>query len=794
MRFRPVAAALSWLSRPAVRYWLSGAALLALSLAGLKVYAGYVDPIYAIDDWLAWPLLAICGYAGFANLAWLSAGNWLVCRVLGGRDLPILERVVLGAACGVVGFVEVWYVVGALGGYVPSVALLVMVALFALGARDLLALAREAERELRMAPPTSRFSLLLWAVGGALLLVIYLGILSPDALNYDSTWCHLTVAQDYAREGRIVPFPGDYNKTVPQLASMVHSWGFMVPGLTKPVLRWMLALHQEFALFVWTLAGVAATMRRMLGGERLSGSWVAFFLFPIIFVYDNGLGGAADHIAAFFALPGLLAAMRLLERPTWQSAVLMALPMAGGVLTKYQSVYWILPLLGLVGLKVLWRTVVMFRSGGERSERRALGWLWAALLVALPLLASPHFIKNWVYYRDPVYPLAQHLFRGARPTVDDAVFLINTQWTDMNWVPSGSALEKAWHALKLTLTFSFEPHYSFTKNFPAFGSLFTLLLPALLVIRRRGPKLLGAFVGMTTLFLWGYTYNVDRNLQIFLPILAATTGAILVEVWRLGWLSRLAIAPLLAFQLLWGADAIFYSSQERLRLAFDLIGSGYAGNAKQRFDRFRSAFIQLGEALPRDAVVMLHTSHVNLGIDRRLVLDWAGFQGLIGYSRVHTARELLEMYRGLGLTHVLWVPGERPAPSLQEDIVFHALAPSFQAPVSTAGGFRLQPLPKNAPAAEAPYTVVTFGATGYGSGVFPIQLLKTNEYIPVAQRKYAAAPRPVPEDEVELSRLGANAVVVGARAPLTPAQSAWLKRSFAQSVQYSGQHTIYLRK
>ena len=204
--------------------------------------------------------------------------------------------------------------------------------------------------------------------------------------------------------------------------------------------------------------------------------------------------------------------------------------------------------------------------------------------------------------------------------------------------------------------------------------------------------------------------------------------------------------------------------------------------------------IQLGEALPQDAVVMLHSSHVNLGINRRLVLDWAGFQGLIGYSRVHTARELLNMYRGLGLTHVLWVPGERPAPSLQEDIVFHALAPSFEAPVSTAGGFRLQPLPQAAPAPEPRYEVVIFGAQGYGSGVFPIELLKTNEYIPVSQRRYAAAPRPIPEDEAELAGLGAKAVVVGARAALTPAQSGWLKRSFAQSVQYSGQHTIYLRK
>ena len=36
------------------------------------------------------------------------------------------------------------------------------------------------------------------------------GAMSPDAINYDASWNHLVIAQDYAREGRIVPFPGDW--------------------------------------------------------------------------------------------------------------------------------------------------------------------------------------------------------------------------------------------------------------------------------------------------------------------------------------------------------------------------------------------------------------------------------------------------------------------------------------------------------------------------------------------------------------------------------------------------------
>jgi hypothetical protein len=318
------------------------------------------------------------------------------------------------------------------------------------------------------------------------------------------------------------------------------------------------------------------------------------------------------------------------------------------------------------------------------------------------------------------------------------------------------------------------------------------LLPMLLFIRNRRPKLLGAFVSMTALFFWGYTFNVDRNLQVFMPVLVATTAAILVELWRLGWLARLAAAPIVVFQVLWGADAVFYSSQDRIRSALELASSGYAGNAKTRFDRYRAPFVALGRALPRDATVLLHTSHLSLGIDRRLVLDWAGFQGLISYDGVRNLREMWQLYRNVGVTHVLYSPGERPAPSIQEEVLFQSFVRTLGSPVSTAGGFRLLGIPSQSPAAEASYRVLTLGLHGYGSGVFAIDQLSTNEYINPAKRQYASPSAPPPTTDEALEALAPDAVVVGAGASLSPVQSEFLRRRFVSVAQYSRQQTIYL--
>jgi hypothetical protein len=566
-----------------------------------------------------------------------------------------------------------------------------------------------------------------------------------------------------------------------------------VPGLKHPALRWMLSLHQEFALFLWTLAGVAAAARFMLRDQALRGAWVAFYLFPIIFVYDHNLGGAADHVAAFFALPGLVAAGRLLERLEPRRAVALAVCMAGGFLTKYQAFYWVLPLGLVVGVGWGWG-LLRLRAAPDPAERSALRWVPLWLGGCFTLLVLPHFLRNWVFYRDPLYPFAQQVFSGTRPRVDDAAFLFSNIFIDGRWVPGGSTWQRLLHALELALTFSFRPHYSFSGNVPVFGSLFTLLLPALLCVRQRLYPLLGAFVGMFTLVLWGYTFNVDRNLQIFMPLLVATTAALLVGTARLGRLAQVALAPLVLLQVVWGADAIFYSSKHRIAPSLDLITSGFSGTVATRFDCFLTKYVEIGKALPPDAKVLLHMSHIHLGIDRELVLDWAGYQGLISYSKLHNTRELAELYRSLGITHLLYTPGERPDSSIQGEVLFQSLVQWLGKPVAESGGLRLLRLPAELPPPTPPLRVLAFDQFGYGSGVFPIGSLHTMEELPGPKLWYDAPEAPLPANAEGLAALNADAVVVGASAALNRVQKKFIAHDFTLAARYGRRHSVYLRR
>jgi hypothetical protein len=509
------------------------------------------------------------------------------------------------------------------------------------------------------------------------------------------------------------------------------------------------------------------------------------------------MGGAADHFAAFFAVPMLLALFEVCRRFSAGSAALFATACAGCVLTKYQAVYLIAPL-GAV-LAVAWAvrvfSLVRAKRGASEAAQLALRPVLYAPLVVLgvgTLLVAPHFLKNWVFHGNPVYPFMMQTFTSSWPSVPGGHLLVPYIFTDDSWKPKGTPLEKIKHALELAVNFSWKPHYSFTKNFPVFGSLFTLMLPFLVAIRRPARIAVAALIGMGAIFAWAYTYNVDRNLQLVLPVLAVVTGALIVGAFRLGPIARIGVLPLVAFQLIWGGDAYFYSADDRIRSAINLIRSGYDGNAAHRFAGYRSNFRAIGQALPRDARVLLHGSHQSLGIDREIIQDWAGFQGFISYDGVRTPRELYALFRNRGITHVLYAPRERPAPSKQEEVLFYAFVTRHALPLGTFGGYRLLRMPESPPPLEPPYRVGTLGLRAYADGVYPIERLNTNEYLPQHLQRFASPSAGLVHTEAAISELDAVIVGSGTRPP-EPTASLLGKR-FTVAVEFSGNYSVYLRK
>jgi hypothetical protein len=718
-----------------------GRALGALALAGLAT-AGllrFVNELSPVRGWLALPLGILLAWQIVLNAAFLCGGFAIVRRLLP-VEMPVLERLCISVAAGVTAFYLSLYALGAVHLFRPWVAVVLPVIFLAVGAAPVVEWwrpQRSTGSSTVLAPPSTaplRGIPMAASIFGCLgVAVVYLGILSPAVINYDASWYHLPVAESYAREGRILPLDGNWHREYPHLANIVHTWGFLVPGLDQPALRWMMALHTELALFLWTLVGIAAGVRWMLRSERVRGSWAAFFLFPGVFVYDGNLSGAADHVLGFFPVPLMLLSSRAAGMSTNGGFLLWGAIAGAALMTKYQAVYFIAPL----GLFLV--AQVFERRRDVRPIDRRLIWPALALLGGFVAVAGPHFLKNVIFHGNPVYPFLQDWFTASHPTVRDAARFVENIAADRVWRAPPEVGRRIRESLELIFTFPFRPHYSFMANLPTLGFAFTLSLPLLLVVRARGRLVAGALVSLATLFVWASTYRVDRHIQTFLPLLVVTTSATLVAAWRLGVGARIGIAALVGAQLIWAGD-LYALGLERINTAVSLIASGREGRARTRFDGFFADQVAVGRALPRDAVILLHHWHPQLGFEHRVYLDWVGFQGVIDYREFVSARGLMARFRALGITHIVHLPGAFPSPYLSEMVLFESLAFEARGPKTRFGQFEVFPLPAAEPEARAELRVLVLGLGpgmgSYANGVYPVRALDNCDTLPASLQHF----------------------------------------------------------
>jgi hypothetical protein len=768
-------------------------AVAGLCLAGTAIYIAVVGARYPVKDWLFWSLLTLWSWCALLNAAWLSFGHLVVARWLRLDGLPTLEKLVMSAAVGLVGFTMAMYAAGAVGLFRPAFAVALPVAMILAGARPLWQLARRTLASHASAPVRPS-----WpggaavAAGAVCVVLLYLQCLTPEALNYDSRWYHLTVAQDYARAGRIIPFLADYNKGFPHLTSIVHTWGWLLPGLTDP-LRWMLALQTEFTIMLWTLAGVGAAIAWFVGRTHIRGAWAAYFLFPGIFVYDYNIGGSADHFLGFFALPLVLAAVHAVDLSPRRS-VLIGIVAAGAVLTKFQAIYLIVPVALFLGIRWL-RLEIRRLSEGECSRRRRL-WQGPVLVLGVGLLCTlPHFLKNWFFYGNPMYPFLVDLFPGTHPRQPDSAFLVTNLLSDDPMKPKGTLLVRVVDALGLAFTYSFQPHSPFAKNFPVLGSLYTLLLPVIPFLRRR-RLWIGALIGFGAILTWASIYIVDRYTQAFIPILAAVAGATILCAWELGILARAGLVVLVGMQIVWGGDAPFYSAFERIVDSMDMIRSGYEGKAETRFDKYLRSQVELSKKLPAHAVVLFHNSRLSLGVNRTVLQDLPGFQGLISYRDVKTLRQLCQLYQSLGITHIVHQRGVWPAYSKQEEVVFAALLTRHPESALRVGEYEVIEVPSELPADELPYRVLSLGMSGYGDGVYPVETMGTYDPLPDRLKSYAAPATPATAESAGSSDVidHVDAVLVGTSTTLPVPLQAALQSQFLRVLSFSGRFSVYVRQ
>lgn len=702
---------------------------------------------YPIRQWMLWPVLAKWAISALWALGCVSAGWRLLALLRSGT--PVLgERLVLSFALGTLAFSFSVFVLG-MAGVLGTVSFFALPVVFlALGAGPLFRTLRRGLRHresIRLLPRATWVSFGALVIGTLGLAAVYVPTLTLHNIQHDARWYHLTIAQQYATQGSVAPFQeGWFLGAYPHLTSLLYAWCMLLPeGISQQLL---LCAHLEVMVFLFTLASIPVMLRRVVPGVRLPFAWTAMFLFPGFLVYDSNLGTGADHIVALWAVGGFLALFRGWRRFGWTDAVLLAAMAGAAALTKYSATCIVVPLMLAAGIRVM-KDIVRPPEGDRRLP--ALGRL-LALPAIFMIVWMPHWLKNLLFFGDPLYPRL-HAWLGARPWNPDAEhYFAAFLTTDIQRPEPG--WESLWDTLQAMFTVGFKVHeYAFHGDIPTFGFLFAASSVALPFAAARGRTWTAFAMSIVGVGVWFWTNQRDRYLQGILPWMVVASVAVLWMAWHTNKRSvRAGVVVLVGAQLACGLGVFFLPShvmipgKHPLPHVIDLVEKGWEGKYDERFAPYAkwefSSWAALGKSLPDDAKVLVHEDRLWLGLNAPVVVDEPAWQAGISYGQLGTPAAIHGKLRDLGVTHVVTGrnhPGGGD-PSLAGEAAFLAYLSHFAREEGKEGKLTLWSLPEAAPpAAPAGKIAILTCKKAPKTGIYEV------EDLPFASREPLGQPEPL---------------------------------------------------
>ncbi len=665
-------------------------------MAALVVLGMTMNEFAPLHDWLPFRFAKYWLFTLVFGVASLGAGLLLLRaleRFAGRAYLRQGERLVLGFALGVWIFAQLVFLVGllgALGGVMFVLLPVVLVGISFRELRDALLHTRRLWSEFgrRLLMPRSAVETLAICLGGLGLLCLYVQVCTPMNLGADTHWYHLPIAEHYAASGEISAFrEGWYLGAYTHMGSILYTWGFCQPFADLSD-RALLCAHLEFFLFVVTLISIAPLVRRVSGSGRYPWSGTVLFLFPGLFVYDSGLIAGADHILAFFMPALAISVLRLARVADSNGATIVALLLAATALTKPQGIY-------VVPIVVLGCTVLLIR----KKAFQAFLVLGGVALVA----TSSHWLKNWLWYGDPVYPMGYRVFPnialydGAPELFKHAFFYSGFRY---NGPPSGFWPE----LLKTSADFAFVPHnWNFHGERPVFGFLYSVLLPVLFFQKRPGRALFVALGVQAGVVVWFASLQLDRYLQALIPWMTTVVVVTLARVWELGRVVKGLTVALVGLQVLWSADIPFYrvhamQGDSPLKAFIDFAAPS---DSKSEGDRRRlwGTLQDVGSQLPPHSKVLLHEVQERLGLQAPSISDRLRWQGRIHYARSKTPRAVAELMRDMEVTHAVWQENLRALSfdGVANEVAFADWVLRSTKGATTIGGYKVAEVDSHSP-------------------------------------------------------------------------------------------------
>jgi hypothetical protein len=541
----------------------------------------------------------------------------------------------------------------------PLPVTLLLALLIALSWREgftLLAAIKQSARSVQ----ASRTRLALTILFAALIAVLMMRALAPPHA-YDEAIYHLPATESFVDHGRIYPLVDNAAGNMPFLMQMVYALCLMAKTDIAPrVFSLLVALICALAIY-----GFCA---RFL--SRRTGVVAAFAFFAAGMVIEVAVTCRVDVSLAcvlFLATYAMMIHLHTNDRGWLMASALMS-GFALGI--KHTAAVWIL----LLGVMVVLESLLTKSAPLRLIIKRVL--LYAALTL---LVASPWFIKNQVWFHNPIYPFATgevaaldasgvHYFTPADDARLDAHFeqarqalpaLVERRESELAAAVASRSIQHPPHFWEY---FTDADRYNLPEQYHDPNYLF-LFAPLLLIVRRSRRVLwltaLGvAYFVLLTQVIWHSRY--------LLPIYPALTIAVAYALTSLGeWAvakgrSRLlciAAKALPVVALIVTLGPLAFTS---LMQSVQLRGPEYlVGQLSRR--GFMSSVIYyptidyINRTLPPTARVMMIGAQMSYGLKRDHItdtsLDTLGWQRLL--LRNDSMAGVADDLKRQGVTHLL---------------------------------------------------------------------------------------------------------------------------------------------
>jgi hypothetical protein len=540
----------------------------------------------------------------------------------------------------------------------PVIVLLLLIA--ATGHREIPALFN-ALKNLLLAATRSKWRIVLALLFLALMLNLLLRAATP-VHAFDDAIYHLSVARKFVDRGRVYPLLDNWAGNGPFLMQMIYVICLLAKAdIAAKIFNLLLALLCALSLYGFC--------KRFF--SHRTGVIALFAFFGAGMVGEVAVTARVDVALAFVLFLATYAMMIYFEsgKSGWLYASASLAGFALGV--KYTAGIWVLLLAALYLVESFLRRSTGFISVIKR------GLLYAAIAAAL---ASPWFIKNAVWFHNPVYPFVTGEvaafgspqlryfnaederkldgFYQAAYAQDPVLAEIRKQDLERS---AQQRVER--HPLYVWEYFTKPDLYNMAEESHYPNYLFLLTPFLILFLTRRWVIWLALFSVIFFLAVTSISW-VGRILVPVYPALTIICAFILSELFK--WLraserlKRLAPFTALLTIVLVGA-AVGHTAYESFRQAekeraFDFLSGTISKRNFMLAQFYYPPLDFINRQLPQDARVMMMGAQMSYGLQRDYVaeVNWDSTEWRRLLLRNQSFREVSEDLKRQGITHILY--------------------------------------------------------------------------------------------------------------------------------------------